>query len=253
MSKQIAFTADDLGWDEPTNLAIESAHREGVLTDACLMLGQPGSAHAVEVARRNPALHIGWHFHTCDSIPVTRRRWPWGRSAALAGLMLGCWPYARALVRHEISVQWEQFKATGIPCAFVNGHHHLHIHPFITREMRRVVTAEFSGWVRGYDLRFFSPNWREQLGYRWLRRPAMRWLEAWSPIRRSDSLWGIERLFSMRADEVAAVLPMLPDGLHEFMFHPRQVGDADHTALIALREQASQQDLRGPQPLKQGR
>jgi hypothetical protein len=235
MKRQIAFTADDFGWDESTNLAIEHAHREGALTDTCLMVGQPGSTHALEVARRNPALHIGWHLHVCDSIPVTRAHWPWGRSEMLAGLALGLWPAARALVRREIAAQWEQFQATGISCAFVNGHHHLHVHPFITREMRRVVTAEFKGWVRGFNLRFFSPNWGDQVRYRWLRRPAMHWLEAWSPIRRSDSLWGIERLFSMQADQVAKVLPTLPDGLHEFLFHPRRQGDADHTALIALR------------------
>ena len=77
MPKKIDFIADDLGWDELANLAIERSHREGVLTGASLMLGQPGSVHALEIIRRNPALQIGWHFHACDSQPFTRRERQW--------------------------------------------------------------------------------------------------------------------------------------------------------------------------------
>ena len=235
MTTKVEFTADDLGWDEQTNLAIEHAHREGALTAASLMLGQPGSAHAVEIARRNPNLRIGWHFHACDSIPLTRAKWPWGCSAALAGLALGCWPTARALVRREIQAQWERFTTTGLNCEFVNGHHHLHIHPFIAREMRRTLPAAFSGWVRGFAVESFTPHDGKTRKYRRLRKSAKRWLSVWSPVRCSDSLWGLDRLFSMETNEIARVLPKLSPGLHEFLFHPRREGDTDHTTLLALR------------------
>ena len=243
MSKQIAFTADDLGRDEATNLAIESAHRGGALTHASLMLGQPGSAHAVEIAGRNPALCIGWHFHVNDSKPLTRTAWPWGQSPVLAGLAFALWPSARALVRHEIRAQWEQFGTTGLSCACINGHHHLHIHPFVAREMGRLVNPGFNGWVRGFGVRFFSSNWFAGLGQRLLSGPARHWLSVWSPTRQSDSLWGVDRLFTMDAGEVAMAVAALSDGLHEFIFHPRRVGDADHTALIGLRKLAIQQGL----------
>lgn len=153
--KKIVFTADDLGLDEATNLAIERGHREGALTAACLMLGQPGTQHGVGVARRNPQLQIGWHFHACDSQPLTRARWPWGRSAGLAGLAIFFLPSARALVRREIRCQWEQYQATGLPCAFINGHHHLHIHPVLAREMRAVVPRSFNGWIRSFNVQPF--------------------------------------------------------------------------------------------------
>jgi len=235
MAIKVEFTADDLGWDERTNLAIEHAHREGALTAASLMLGQPGTDHAVTVARRNPNLRIGWHFHVCDSIPLTRAKWPWGRSAALAGLTLGCWPAARALARREIQAQWERFTATGLNCEFINGHHHLHIHPFVAREMRRKVSASFSGWVRGFAVESFAPHDDKTRKYGHLRRPAEHWLSVWASVRRSDSLWGLDRLFSMRADEVARAMATLPPGLHEFLFHPRREGDTDHATLLALR------------------
>ena len=62
MSRIIHFTADDLGLDEQTNLAIEQDHQRGVLTAASLMLGQPGTAHAVEIARRIPHCKLASTF-----------------------------------------------------------------------------------------------------------------------------------------------------------------------------------------------
>jgi hypothetical protein len=236
MDRQIEFTADDFGLDGSTNHAIESAYREGALTGASLMMGQPGTAEAVNIARRNPDLRIGWHFHACDSVPLTRARWPWGRSPVVPGLALGFWLPARRLMRREIQAQWGRFTATGLTCAFINGHHHLHIHPRIAPDMRQAVSTRFTGWVRGLGVRFFDPRLLAARGYRGLRRPAERWLAAWSPARRTDSLWGLDRLFRMQAEEVAAVLPALPPGLHEFVFHPRREGDADHTALMRLRQ-----------------
>jgi predicted glycoside hydrolase/deacetylase ChbG (UPF0249 family) len=233
MAREILFTADDLGLDEQTNLTIEDSHRRGVLSAASLMLGQPGTAHAVEIARRNPALQVGWHFHVCDSQPLTCSRWPWGRSASLAGLVIDLWPGAQRLVQREVAAQWLAYLDTGLPCHFINGHHHLHIHPFIARELHRVTCSQFNGWVRSFEAQFFGAD-DTQLN-RWLRRRSARWLAVWPRERRTDSLWGLDRTFCMDAAEVAQVLPTLPDGRHEFMFHPRKQGDADHQALIELK------------------
>ena len=236
METTITFTADDLGLDEPTNLAIERAHRQGVLTAASLMLGQAGSAHALEIIRRNPELHIGWHVHACDSRPLTRRDWPWGNSPARAGIALAISPAARKLIRRELREQWGAFAATGVQCRFINGHHHLHIHPFIAREMRHVVPASFTGWVRGFEVNFFGADPRGSLAYRMVRRWSANWLKVWPADRRTDSLWGLDRTFRMNASEMAQVLPKLPAGHHEFVFHPRRDNDADQRALLELKQ-----------------
>jgi predicted glycoside hydrolase/deacetylase ChbG (UPF0249 family) len=230
----IEFIADDLGLDERTNLAIERCHREGVLTGASLMFGQPGTAHGIEVARRNPELRIGWHFHACDSQPLTRTRWTWGRSPAMAGLAIALLPSARALIRREIRIQWQQMEASGLTCEFINGHHHIHIHPFLAREMRAVVPKSFNGWIRSFNLEPFKPG---SLGARrCLRRPARRWLRCWEGVRCSDSLWGVDRIFCMDESEIMCAVGQLSDGLHEFYFHPRGgPDDADMRALLALR------------------
>ena len=235
IKREILFTADDLGLDEQTNLAIEHSHRHGALNAASLMVGQPGTLQALEIARRNPALQIGWHFHACDSEPLTCPMWPWGRSPVRAGFALAAWPSARSLVRRELSEQWKAFLATGLDCRFINGHQHLHIHPFIAREMFRLVSGSFTGWVRAFEPRFFGTNHEGKLRFRILRRYSRHWLRRWPSSLRTQSLWGLDRLFCMQAVEIEQVLPTLTAGRHEFLFHPRTANDADQRALVELR------------------
>ena len=232
------FIADDFGLDEATNLAIVRAHREGALHGASLMLGQPGTTQAVALARQHPTLRIGWHLHLCDSLPVTRAAWPWGASPGRAGLAIGLLQGARELMREEVRAQWRQLTATSLPCEFVNAHHHLHVHPAILREIHAVLPAGFPGWLRGFGVRCFDrhPNATAQIA--WFLGPAVRrWLRRGSTMRKSDTLWGVDRLFRMEAGEIRAVIKTLPRGLHEFVFHPRgTTPDADLETLLQLRE-----------------
>jgi predicted glycoside hydrolase/deacetylase ChbG (UPF0249 family) len=231
------FIADDFGLDEATNLAIVRAHREGALQGASLMLGQPGTAQAVALAREHPGLHLGWHLHLCDSRPVTRAAWPWCASPGRAGLAIGLLPSARKLMRQEVREQWRQFTATGLTCDFVNAHHHLHVHPAILREVLAVLPANYSGWLRGFGVRSFDRQPKGTGRMARLLGPAIRsWLRRGSPLRTSDTLWGVDRLFGMEAGEIRAVVKTLPRGLHEFVFHPRgTTPDADLKALLQLR------------------
>ena len=232
------FIADDFGLNEATNLAIVRAHREGALHGASLMLGQPGTAQAVTLAREHPALRIGWHLHLCDSLPVTQAAWPWGASSARAGLAIGLLPGARRLMRAEVREQWRRFAATGLACEFVNAHHHLHVHPAVLREIKSVLPADFSGWLRGFNVRCFDdrPNATGRFA-RLLGPLVRRWLRRGRRLRMSDTLWGLDRLFQMRSGEVRSAMRTLPSGCHEFVFHPRgTVPDADLEALFQLRE-----------------
>ena len=196
------------------------------------MMGQPGTAEAVELARANPRLQIGWHLHLCNSKPLTRNVWPWGASPAKAGWHIGLSPSARALMRREVAAQWEAFHATGLRCGFVNCHHHLHVHPMVLSALLEVLPGEFDGWMRFGHARFFGADGAKHraAGF-WMQRGRKR-----CPYRCSDSLWGLDRLFAMNPAEVATAMTTLPGGLHEFMFHPHSPeNDADVECLLALR------------------
>jgi predicted glycoside hydrolase/deacetylase ChbG (UPF0249 family) len=228
---QPAFIADDFGLSEDINQAIVRAHVEGALTGASLMLGQSATAHAIALAREHPTLEVGWHLHLCDAPPVTRATWRWGNSPWRAGLLLGATRANRCCVATELAAQWQRFEATGLRCAFVNGHHHLHVHPVVLRALRRLLPGDWTGWVRGFELRWFGAD--RPSGVRLWAPLARRSLRR-SGFPRSQTLWGLDRTFAMRAGEVQVALATLPAGRHEFVFHPR--GDGSDPDLQALME-----------------
>ena len=116
---------------------------------------------------------------------------------------------------------------TGLRCAFVNAHHHLHIHPFIRRTLVETIAGEFNGWIRWGRPEFFAPT-PARFGYglldRLLHAPQRKRL----PFPLTTTVWGIDRTFKMDAAEIQGILPALGEGLHEFIFHPRSIeSDAD--------------------------
>ncbi|MBN8245912.1 MAG: ChbG/HpnK family deacetylase [Verrucomicrobia bacterium] len=235
-STELHFVADDFGLSAGVNAAVVRAHRSGALTGASLMMGQPGTEEAVALAREHPGLHIGWHLHLCDSHPLCGSEWPWGSSpvrAALAGCVSAS---ARRRMRAEVLAQWEAFQAAGIPCRFVNTHHHLHLHPRVLDLLRTAVGPRPGAWFRGGAFRSFGPG--EALMPRLTREVGtlgrhLGWDSGFLPC--VDSVWGVDRLHRMQADEVRRVISGLPPGRHEFFFHPRNpAGDADLEALLAL-------------------
>jgi predicted glycoside hydrolase/deacetylase ChbG (UPF0249 family) len=233
MAKEVIFVADDFGMNDEVNDAILHAHRSGHLSAAALMMAQPGTEAAVAIARENPSLQVGWHLHLSDSAPATAACWPWGNSPARAGLAIGLSPRARRLMRREIAAQWKLFQRTGLECRFINSHHHLHTHPFAYRALLETVGPQFRGWIRLGQARLFDRPapllWRAlDAVYLAPRRNHSQW-------RSTDTLWGIDRTFRMDAAEVRATLATLPDGFHEFLFHPRTRSCPDTLCLLNLR------------------
>jgi len=239
-SRDILFIADDFGMSAAINAAILRAHVDGALHGACLMMGQAGTDEAIELAREHESLQIGWHLHLNDSQPLTVGEWPWGASPARAGLAIAGLPRARTLTRTEMLRQWQAFADTGLECRFANAHHHLHWHPFVRRQLVETLSADrrFAGWLRwGRPCRFDGDT--PPAGYGLIDRLLQAPQRSRMQIRQSTTLWGLDRAFAMDAREVAAILPTLGAGLHEFMFHPRPGDDdADTRCLVELRSVA---------------
>jgi len=233
----VVFIADDFGMSAEINRAILHTHQHGVLQGASLMVGQPGSDDAVRLARDNPTLPIGLHLHLDNSQPLTRASWPWGKGSSYrrAGWAIGLSGKARQLMQDEVKAQWEGFLATGLPCAFVNSHHHLHAHPFVYKALLDVLPKHFTGWLRLGKPHFFSFNadaiWMLPIDTLFMEGRRRR-----CPYRHSDTLWGLGRTFRMRAQEVVDMAKQLGSGIHEFYFHPRTIeNDLDTRCLLELK------------------
>jgi hypothetical protein len=98
------------------------------------------------------------------------------------------------------------------------------------------LSSDFKGWLRWGRPSFFQPS-RVEIFYQMLDVLFLARHRGRLPFRISTTLWGVDRTFNMNAREILGALPSLGQGIHEFMFHPRQVeGDPDTRALLELKQ-----------------
>jgi chitin disaccharide deacetylase len=239
--KRLIVCADDFGLDTAVNEAVETAHRDGVLTCASLMVGAPASEDAVLRARRSRGLRVGLHLVLVEGRPTA----PTAAVAALldrngafdgrmvrAGFRFFFLPSVRHQLAAEIRAQFEAFRATGLDLDHVNAHKHMHLHPTVAGLIIAIgreygltamrVPAEpgaplrHAGAVRSLAQRIGAVLlglWVELLRWR-LRRAG---------VTVNDHLFGIAWSGAMTEARILDLLLHLPDGVSEIYFHPASV------------------------------
>ncbi len=239
MRKLLIVTADDFGLHEAVNEAVESAHRDGVLTAASLMVAAPAAADAVRRARRLPDLRVGLHLVLADgpavsppeSIPaLVDARGHFDAHMVARGFRYFASPSARRQVEREVRAQFDAYRATGLRLDHVDAHKHFHLHPTVLATLLAVgadhglravrvpnepawfaarAGARFAGAAGAAGATLLAP-WLAAMKRR-LRRAGVAY---------GDRVFGIAR--SGRMDEAAwlEILARLPDGVTEVYAHP---------------------------------
>ena len=228
-------TADDFGLAPEVNAAVETAHKNGILTAASLMIGAPAAADAVDRARRLPSLKVGLHIVLTDGYPVLpashlpnlvdrsgRFRSDMGR----ASVRIFVDPMARRQVADEIAAQFEAFLATGLPLDHVDCHKHWHLHPTIAGLILDIGQRYGMTALRVPEepvrvLKLVETQTSSQLS--WVTSTCAALLKARVRRRRllaADRVFGLAWSGAMTESRVAGLLAHLPDGLTEFYFHP---------------------------------
>lgn len=224
--------ADDFGWYDGQNLAVERAHREGILNSASLMTTTPGFRQAVGIARANPGLRVGVHLtlnETPPALPPDR----------LGGLVRknGCFPdrpgtilrawLSGGLRFEDIRAEWTHqialALAEGIAPAHLDSHKHVHLLPPLM-EIAIALALEYGiTYVR-------LP--RESRGHGRLRRLpfalVLRFLSerarrtlAGASLRHADDFYGFAWSGRMTAPRLAQALAGARRGrVTEIMVHP---------------------------------
>ena len=237
-ARRLIVNADDFGRSDSINAAVIRAHQEGILTTTSLMVNEPATAAALELARQNPRLGVGLHLALShgrsalppESIPkLVNERGEFSNHAAYSGLRYFARPCVRKQLRREIRAQFEKFRATGLPLDHVNGHLHFHLHPTIFRMVLELV-EEFG--VRQMRLTR-EPFWLDaplasgQRFYRASHAAIYFCLSAYArPKLRRRNIRHTQRVFGLlqnaRVNEayLLKLLPILPPGDSELYSHP---------------------------------
>ncbi|RAU22054.1 hypothetical protein CU669_10205 [Paramagnetospirillum kuznetsovii] len=238
MSKRLIVTADDFGRSIPVNDAVEDGHVNGILTAASLMVNEAAVEDAVERARRLPSLGVGLHVTLVDGVPAL----PPSRIPDLVGadglftldlVRLGIAiffsPKTRRQVRDEMRAQFEKFKATGLPLAYVDFHHHYHQHPTVFDLVLDLAVEYGAPGIRipfeppllSYKARGDKPGLRLMNGiFHWRRAGRMRKAARARGLVINDRAFGLNDSGAMTAERVGSFMDVLPDGLSEIYLHP---------------------------------
>lgn len=220
------------------NAAVETAHREGILTATSLMVSGAAAADAVERARRLPTLRVGLHVVLVEGLPtLPPEQLPdlvgsdgrFRTDIAALGLAMFARPAARRQLAAEVEAQFAAFAATGLPLDHVNAHRHFHLHPTIARTI--VATGKRYGMrdlrvpvERRATLRQAEPQGRGPARIealivapwaRLLMQAARR-----AGLRTPDHVFGLDWSGAMTAARVAGLIEHLPEGQSEIYLHP---------------------------------
>ena len=148
----MVVTADDFGRSDSICHAVELAFREGLVTDASLMVNAGSRDLGLEVARRNPGLGIGVHLAFQDVEPLTSSKFVSSLRQLSHGAvflrMLFAGPSQIREVRAEMEAQVKWLIDQDIRPSHINGHNHLHIHPRIRRTVSQLALKYDIPWKR---------------------------------------------------------------------------------------------------------
>lgn len=146
--KKLIINADDFGLDESINDAIEIAHKQGILTNASLVVNGEAFDHAVKIAKRNSGLGVGLHLTLVDEAPVCAP----DKIPSLVDVdgkffenqFKMCLDILRKKVLRrdvvtEIDAQLKKFHQTGLKPTQIDSHQHLHLFPPIFNCMRPIL------------------------------------------------------------------------------------------------------------------
>lgn len=124
--RRLIVTADDFGYDAAVNAAVVSAHRQGILRYASLMVKRPAAAEAAALAKIEPGLGVGLHLELCADSP------------AYWGLRYFFGARDRARLEGEIESQFDALERLGLKPTHADAHFNIHVHPVIFPLLARV-------------------------------------------------------------------------------------------------------------------
>jgi chitin disaccharide deacetylase len=139
----LIITADDFGISQGVNQAIEKAFLTGGLSHASLLANGKYFDQAIEIAKKHPKLNVGLHFNLTFDQPLIQENPARSRGQfhkSFFGYLLGT--KKPNLIKQELIAQITKLQKAGIKISHIDGHHHIHMIPYIFKIVQQVA-AEF--------------------------------------------------------------------------------------------------------------
>lgn len=152
----LVIVADDFGRKRSINRAVTEAYETGTLTSASIMPGGEAFVEAVRMARTRPGLCLGLHITLCDGLPILSPETIPDlvnsdgvfRKGFVSLSFKSLSKRIRSQIEREVKAQFDRLDEARVKARYVDGHHHLHVHPLIFSIVCREASSRGIGWVR---------------------------------------------------------------------------------------------------------
>lgn len=224
--KKLIVTADDFGISKEVNEAVETAHKNGILTATSLMVAEPFAQDAVDRAKLLPNLGVGLHVALSRAHPASRPQdipdllddsGLFRANLVSSGFRFFFLPAVRRQLKAEITAQFEAFAKTGLRLDHVNAHNHLHLHPTVLSLILQIgksfglksIRLPLDDTSKGLGAVFLKP---------WLALMKARLNK--QGIRHNDVLLGLEETGYLDSKTLISLVEGLSERTAELMCHP---------------------------------
>lgn len=247
MLKRLILNADDFGLSPGVNRAVETAWREGLLTQASMMTGAAAFDEAVDIAHRNKGLQIGLHLTLVQGTPVLPPEQIPGLVAdngnfpdnpMAVGIRLFFDRGLRQQLKAEIEAQILKLRTTGLPFSHIDGHLNIQMHPTVFEllcELMPVhgitsfrITSESLRKNLAYNKRRLLGKTTERLVFGLLSNHARPYLQKLG-IGYADEIRGLYNSGQIDEAYLLSAIKNLQPGLTELYLHPGCLPDAEIT------------------------
>jgi hopanoid biosynthesis associated protein HpnK len=233
----VIFSADDFGMSPAVNRGIVAAHRDGVLTNASVMVNGAAYADAVAQARAHPRLGVGLHLvllqgratvPPADAPALVEAPGVFSNNPVGAGLRYFFTPRLRGQLEREIRAQLEKFLSAGLALSHVDGHLNIHMHPTVLDILLRVAPQYRIRAIRlpREPLRISLRLDNRERFRKLVESVTFTALTAWARrrlavhgIRHPDQLFGLHQSGHVTEAYLLGVLQRLPPGVTEIYCH----------------------------------
>lgn len=237
MSQEILINADDFGWTDGHNQAVERAYNSGVLRRASLLSNGEAFGEAVELTRRLPELRVGVHLTLNEGRPlVAAMHLPgltdqngafYDEVSDLARLWLG-----GQLKVEEAMAEWraqiERPLQAGLVLNHLDSHKHVHVFPPLMEAIVRLAQEYQVSYIR-LPLEAWNKDFLRRglqgLALWLLARMARARLRA-AGLRFADHFVGISVSGAMAGERLRQVAARARQGVTEIMVHPAVITPA---------------------------
>lgn len=215
--RRLVVNADDFGFTHDVNEGIVEAHQRGILTATTVMANGAAFQHAVELARRNPALDVGCHLVLVGGQSLLRPGEDLPGSvtkmmAAITARLLQPYAELRAQIAHILD--------SGLTPLHMDTHKHTHLFPPVLDAVARLSNEFGIPWIRRP---FDFPVAGKQGGIPWLVRTTSRGIQfarkrfelvlAQNGCQTTDHFAGFQLTGRYHSAQLAELIRHLPDGL----------------------------------------